>query len=279
LKVIIHKFNDYDRRRSITLVPLGDIHIGADACNEGRLKNVIKRIEDDPNCFWIGMGDYADFIQRSDPRFNVGGLADWIQMADLVDLSRAQRDRFLGFIKPIAHKCLAFLQGNHETSITRHYERNVYYEMTMAIREMGDLDDIALDYNGWLALKFYAGKKESNTVRIYLHHGFVGGKLAGAKALNMQRMLWVFDADLILMGHSHNVDISAQQVTGLSDYGKIVEKRRIGAYTGTFLSSFSESGSTYAEVKGYFPQPNSGIEVQIVRPLSHDSRIEVTSSI
>ena len=273
------EFFNVSRPDEFRIVPIGDIHIGAAACDEGRLRQVVKSIHDDDNAYWVGMGDYCDFINRTDPRFNSGALADWIKIADLGDLAKAQRDHFFDIIKPIAAKCLALVEGNHETAITRHYERAIFSEIVTGVKTMGghEVDyQLGVGYTGWLLLVFHRGKKRSHTttIKINLHHGFVGGKLAGAKALNMQRWLWTHEADVVVFGHSHNTASQVEAVEALDDGGNVKHKSRIGIYSGTFLNSYNEGAATYAEIKGYFPNPNTGVEL-ILRPGAADQRQRV----
>ena len=276
MRVIFRDFFDVSRGDTFRIVPLGDVHIGARACDEKRLRNVVQSIADDPNAYWIGMGDYCDFINPSDPRFSAGSLAKWITVGDFVDLAKAQRERFNDIVAPIANKCLALVEGNHETAITRHYERHIYGEIVSGIKEAAGLDantKLAMGYGGYLILRFYrsAERKAQTTIKIKLHHGFVGGKLAGAKALNMQRMLVWNDCDIMLMGHSHNTGVQIEAVERVVGK-KVMSVPRYGAYTGTFLASYSnDAPATYSEVKGYFPMPVSGVEV-LLRPGAKDIR-------
>lgn len=259
------------RRDSLfRVIPLGDVHIGNAACDEKLFQQVVNRIADDPDCYWIGMGDYCEFIGGSDPRWSVGALAPWIRVAHLADLARAQRDRFLSMVRPIAGKCLGLLEGNHERAILKYYERSIYSDIVTAIKEMGDFPadhKLALGYYGWLLLRFKQDERRTRRViRINLHHGFVGGKLAGAKALNMQRWLWTHDADLVIFGHSHNSATQVESVESVSRSGRVQHQNRIGCYSGSFMS-----GAEYAEQRGYLPLPLGYVEI-LLHPGSHDPR-------
>ena len=92
------------RGDTFTIVPLGDIHLGNRAADEKLFGAVVQRIKDDATAYWVGMGDYCDFINRSDRRFSVTALADWLKVAHLADLAKAQRDRFLDHVLPIAEE-------------------------------------------------------------------------------------------------------------------------------------------------------------------------------
>ena len=255
----------------MTVIPLGDIHIGAKACDETRFKETVARIAGDENCYWIGMGDYCDFIQMLDPRFSSGGLAKWLINGDaLADLTRAQRDRFLNIIKPIAKQCLGLLEGNHETAITRHYERHIYGEIVTAIKEFAGVkesDPMGLGYNGWLNLKFRRhsgkGKPSGSEIKINLHHGYGGGRLAGAKALNLERRMAFYEADIVIFGHVHKPMIipgARQRLTGK----KVEDRKILGIISGTYLKSFSnDSPATYSEVAGYLPSYGGNVEITL----------------
>lgn len=274
MQVITRTIPCPSRHDALTIVPIGDVHIGAAACDEDLLRRVVQRVADDPTCFWLGMGDYCEFIPVHDhKRFNSATLSPWILTGHLGDLARAQVKRFLDIVRPIAPKCLALLAGNHETFIHQHFERDVYSEIVTGIKEeAGWKDDypLALGYNGWLILRFYRAKdlidKKSSsvsTIRLRLHHGFTGGKLAGAKALDMQRWLWSHDCDLLLFGHSHHTGIQPEGVEMVDAAGNVRIQVRKGAHTGTFLRSFNVGAASYSEVKGYMPLPISGVEIHL----------------
>jgi len=274
VKVLIRNFYNTSRGDRMTIVPLGDVHLGNAACDEKLFRSVVKRIEDDPDCYWFGMGDMCEFINPSDPRWDVASLASWIKMVHLGDLAKAQKDRFLEIVEPIAPKCLGLIEGNHEGTIKKYYERDIYSDIVTGIKEAGGFDadhQLALDYCGWLILRHYQRAEGERggaawSTRISLHHGFVGGKLAGAKALNMQRWLWTHDCDLAVFGHSHNASTQVEAVESIATSGRVMHQHRIGCYGGSFMN-----GAEYAVRKGYFPIPKTHIEIHL-RPAAHQPR-------
>ena len=269
MRVIRREFFNVKRPDLFKIVPLGDVHIGAAACDEQLFRAVVKGIARDDDAYWIGMGDYAEWINVRDRRFNAETLADWISMADLPDLARVQMEYFLDIVNPIAHKCLALVEGNHEISIKKFTERDVYREIVSRVKGVGGMasvDKLAIGVYGWEQLVFYRSrrKERAHTININLHHGFVGGKLAGSKALNMQRWLWTHNADICFWGHSHNVGIQPEAVEEIDDVGNVRIMIRRGAFTGTFLRTINIDGpSTYSEEKGYFPLPYGGVMAEL----------------
>lgn len=249
--------------------PIGDVHIGARACDEALLERAVRYIASTDDCYWIGIGDYCDAINVRDPRADLETLADWITVADLVDVVQAQKARFLDAVRPIASKCLGLAKGNHEYSIQKHYERDLYSELVTEIKAAGGFPadhGLAFGTYGWLQLAFYWTDKRggSRLVTGNVHHGFAGGKLAGGKALSMERWLWTHDCDFVVFGHSHNADLFRAAVESVDRYGHVQVKTRKGGYAGTFLRTVNDDGpSTYSERAGYFPLPTGGIEIEI----------------
>lgn len=267
--VIRREFHGVARTDHFTIIPIGDIHLGAKACDEAALKSVVDRVKREDNTFWLGLGDFCEFINMKDKRFSVDQLASWIDVGSMIDLAKAQKERFLDFLSPIANKCLALIQGNHESVIQRFYERDIYSEIVTGIKQAARYpaeERLGLGYTGWLRLVFYRGKKKAgaSTIDINLHHGFVGGRLAGAKALNMQRWLWNHAADIVIFGHSHNTMAQVESVELLDRNNNIVIETRRGCYSGSFLrTGTQDSSSTYSERAGYFPLPLGGCEIQL----------------
>lgn len=283
MRVLHREWHNLSRADEFHLYPIADPHIGAAACDEDKLKSLVAIIAADDRAYWVGGGDYCDFVNRSDmKRFDPLAMASWLTVADLADLARAERDRFLDITKPIAGKCLGLLTGNHEDAILRHYERDVYSDIVAATKEHGNFPadhQLALGYSGYLDLNFYRSEKKSAGTKIIisLHHGYTGGRLAGAKALNMQRWLWTHDCHLALFGHSHNTEIQIESVEYVDVKGNIKYQNRIGAFMGTFLRGNINDIDTYSSRAGYAPMPVSYLEVTLRPGDSHGQFVQVAA--
>lgn len=272
MRIIKREFENVTRPDTFHIIPIGDVHVGAAACDEEKLKRDVERIAKDPSAYWIGLGDYADFINMKDPRFNPGSLASWIGIGDLADLAAAQRDYFLDMVRPIARKCLALVEGNHEGAIAKHYERSIYWEIASGIKQAAGWPadyPLTTGIYGWLRLLFRRSTEHAR-FDVNLHHGYVGGKLAGGKALEMQRWLWTHDCDVAIFGHSHNTEVQVEEVEAVDQYGGLTRRKRYGCYAGSYLRTVNEDGpATYSEAKGYLPLPNVGVEIWLT-PGVHD---------
>jgi len=283
--VIIKEFYNVKNNDVIEIIPIGDTHLGSIACLEKELAKIIDHIATHENSYWIGMGDYCEFINMSDPRFDPGSLATWIKLSDLKNLSMVQKEKFLSMIKPIAHKCLAMVKGNHEGVIQKFYEHDIYSAIVTEVKKMGGMSEdtkLAIGMYGWLSLKIYLGNTKISgcrNVKINLHHGFTGGRLSGAKALNMQRWLWSHDADVVIWGHTHNKMLQPEAVEILAKNDKIIIQERIGIISGTYLAGVVEGASTYSEEKGYLPLPAGKTPKLYIKITTHKPRPNITAEV
>lgn len=210
------------------------------------------------------MGDYGDYININDKRFNANTVAPWMRN-HFDDLSRAQTKRFLEIMEPIADKCLALIEGNHERTQANHFERNVYYDICDGIKRCAGLpesDPIGLGYTGWLILSLPKARdgrlsQGSTTLRINCHHGSGGARTRFGRLAKLEQYANYIDADLVLVGHMHVADkivIHYRSVKGQRE----VTRRRWAALTGTFLDMRNPDGYiTYSEEKMYTPLPPS----------------------
>ena len=270
----IWEFNDVKRSDIFSIKPIGDVHVGNVSAeeHEPKLKSLIKEILDDEFGYTILMGDMAEFINRDDKRFDPSSIASWINLHRL-DIAKAESDHVLDLIRPLAieKKILAVVKGNHEQSIARHTDRDVYGDIVNNVKQWGGFREerrLGVGMCGWVVLKFFRSpgnerKAGSKYVKISLHHGFVGGRLAGAKALNMERWLWNHECDLAFMGHSHDIKVLPGVVETVSTRtGKIERINRTGCITGNWLGQ-----AQYAREAGYFPCSVGYVDATI-RPMA-----------
>ena len=267
MEVVIRPIDHASRADKFRIYPLGDVHIGHKGCREDVFQEYVQKVAEDESAYWIGMGDALDCVQRGDKRFEVAELPEWIEVDDLTDIVAAQRDRFLALTEPIWHKCLGLLKGNHEDLICRRYERDVYRELVGAVRTKapwqpeksgpmkGDVK-MALGYEAIMRLTFrrHAGERvKAVNIDLFLHHGAGGGRLKGAKALNLQRAGWAFVVDAVIMGHTHDEVFEPVNRIGLSAGGRVYNKRTMGMVSGTFLDTHCQDGAAYVERALYWP--------------------------
>ncbi len=106
------------------LYALGDIHAGTIHCVEDDVKRKVNEIAHSPNTFWIGMGDYCEWITPKDKRFdpNLNSIAEWVEPDNV---AHCQTEWLKTLFTPIKKKCLGLIYGNHENSIRIYNHDNV----------------------------------------------------------------------------------------------------------------------------------------------------------
>lgn len=267
MRAVTKDINLAERGESFNLYPIGDTHIGAAQCDEAALKALVAEVAADPKGYWLGMGDLPDAIGRNvgDKRAEESALAPWLHGE--MRVFEKQRERVIETFKPIASKCLGLLEGNHEHAALHYHGTDMYYAVAEALqREGGQAESLALGYLGFVRLRFRYrtqgaserkdnGGDKSYPYTIVAHHGWGGGRKAGAKALKLEDMCRLYDADIYLMGHVHS-EIPLKGVRlAVSTQGKIQERQWVSVMTGTFLRGhdLNSEASTYAEIAGYPP--------------------------
>ena len=247
-----HVINYESRSDTFHLWHLTDFHLGSIACDEKALKATIAQIADDPFAIWTGGGDFCEFINPTDRRFDPIEVADWITVADLADIALAQCNHTIGLLKPIADKCLGSIMGNHDEYITRTHYRNPHSYICGAL----GIPDLGGD-GAFINLRFKRAGGSIRSYRIALLHGWGGGRQPGGKMNKLRDALAAYDADIILLGHLH-VRYRLAAMTYSCTKHRIVTKKRLAVIGGAYLD-----GAGYAVRAGYPPAELGGVMISI----------------
>ena len=270
----IVKTIEHDSRSDVfTVVLLGDVHLGAAACDEVLFQQCINRIRDGANTFFIAMGDMADAVHRHDKRHREDTMARWLHGKGAI--IKHQRDRLIDLLRPIGPQCLAYVLGNHEDAIDKETSSDIYLDVIEAIRATPDTD-IRMGLSGWLLLKFRRTEKGgTQAYRFFLHHGWNGGDLMGSNALKLERLSESYEADVYVMGHTHKRIAFPTVVTGIDRNGNITAETRYHINSGSFLRCALPDAVTYTEAKGKKPVSLGWVELEL-RPGADGDKIRVS---
>jgi hypothetical protein len=262
IKVLKHRIR-YEISDEFRIYFITDPHIGSFFCDEDLLKADVKKIAEDPNAYWIGGGDYAEFINRSDKRHRESTLAPWLHGKD--DISELQIKRIAKIVEPIRDKCLGLCKGNHEDFILDRYERDVYAHIV----EMTTSPDrqIRLGWGGFVVIFWDDGSKARWKTTIFAHHGSGGGLLPGGHALTLGRLPTWYDFDIAMLGHRHIKQWVPNTKTRPSARGDHLEQQEQHMFFGgTYHKSVDlEKGDieSYAEGKLLPPKAVGGVVTKI----------------
>lgn len=281
MRVVRRNFDNVSRQDEFKIHFLGDTHVGHPGVFDKVVKRAVARVADDPQAYWIGMGDQVHAINTKDARFDPDILPDWVLRAPparsramLGDLVTAQRQKFMELHAPIAHKCLGLLEGNHEQKVRKWTERNVHQELCDAMCVAGDFEpgtELNVGYSGFIKLSFARGVKNGrrvgvSTILLNCHHGATIGEA------RHKEYILTTDADIVAWGHSHKIGTKQFRIRSLAG-DKYVELDRWGLWTGTFQQDSVVDQTTWGETKGHL-SPVAGI-IAVLRPgaQNHNDRI------
>lgn len=254
----IERIVEYSSRSDVIRVtPVFDLHWGSALCDEERFRRDVKEIAADPNHYWGLGGDWGEYVMRRDNRFSGDHeLAPWLRGKK--DIAMRTTESFLEVTEPIWHKCLFAALGNHDWYIEYAFDKDAYRDILTRISHVDEVIDspIALGMEGFVVCRFRRkGEKSASTwsVTLYVHHGYGGGRLAGAHALDLQRTLKDMECDIALKGHRHVVQYVPNTKIRPSARGNKTECRTQGGlFVGTYRDVLYDTvEADYSIRKGY----------------------------
>jgi len=242
-----------------SIIPMGCVHLGNDNSEKEKFKNMVDYIKNKEKTYWVGMGDYCDFINYKDKRFDPGTIDQKYSIKSLKTLHQEETKEMAEILKPIANKCIGLVEGNHEQTIDRDYLFNpVDYLAT-------ELNTVNLSYISIVSLLFDRGSHSTRGVDIFLWHGDGSVANDGGALNKVMRLESKFDADIYLMAHVHR-KVCGTRIKHFKTRSKVpllLQKKKLFGVTGTFLSTYQQDKKSYGEKPAYDPTPIGVLKITI----------------
>lgn len=248
---VIEKIISYKRPDNFYFYPFNDFHGGSIDCVEGHLENRILECANRPNSYALGIGDYNDCITKNDPRFNICGLAPWVEKSNIVE---SQRNWTSKLLKPLTDegKLLCLGTGNHEEEIHMRHDNDIVRNICK---------DLNVPYAGYSYFLILTFRRKGGASRQYITHCWHGAGAAqteGARLMRLMRLVNDVQAHIYLMGHLHAITIhTPERLTCVR--GRVKSVKLIAAITGSWLKTYTQPregqtlNPTYGEKAGYKP--------------------------
>jgi len=228
MKIQVLKTN----RNHIYVVPLGDLHVGSlhfTKKSEEKLRGYVKWIKNTPGAYTVLMGDLINCATLGSPSN---------PFEQNMDLSE-QIETVVELLKPIKHKILGAISGNHESRL----EGYAGYNPTISICDR--LGVYYLGYDGVIIFRLgcHSSKKGKQrnpraTFSGYFHHTTGGGSTIGGKINRVDKLRdIVVDADFYCGAHNHLLGCVHTAVRRINPTkGTVDELRQMIIDTGGYLS-------------------------------------------
>lgn len=225
LMPVINLLTLEDHPNKLTIVPLADAHYGSREFNETRWHEAIKRIQDDPDCYCVLVGDLLDTALRS----SVGDV--YRAMAS----PREQKEWLINELKPIKDKILGAVGGNHERRMIRETDSDPLYDVMLALGRENVYRQSLCFMQVKLTSKSNGKDKQRQEFSFLLTHGVGGGQYIGSSANRVQNFAMSFEGiDCVVSGHTHKPVTFPVNKLVFED-GRVRSKQFVVAVASSFL--------------------------------------------
>lgn len=246
LKMNFYRFTFQQNPKDFKLIPLFDIHFGSVLHNNILWNKVVKLILE-KNCYCYIGGDILEFVNVDHKHFCYKNLPPDFQ---------TNLDRILSYsveyaiekLQPIKDKILFIHAGNHDV---RFLDRIGFDPITAIAKEL----DIKYYTNSYEVLcKFIFKNKRTYTFDLYSHHGVGISTKAGSLINRLEDILSSFDADIYIMGHSHQLIFTYKNFLFLNNTGtQLLKRKKYMLRVGGFRDSRTKNFADYSEKLGHKP--------------------------
>ena len=242
------------KSNSIRIIPIGDIHLGNINCNIQKLKDTLDWIKNKPDTYIIGMGDYIEGINFTDPRFNPNSIPEEY-LRRLADVVIFEKEELVKLLYPVRDRIICMIEGNHERKVRDKYHYDVQEEICK------DLNAKNASPISYIRLKF---PREYHTRSLVIHayhgtHAPSEGTTALRQLIQSSRNK---EADIFLCAHSHHLITTSEPYIS---YGRsnLMQRKRYYGVTGSFLESYTSKGENYVEMKGDNPRKTGVLRIDV----------------
>jgi len=193
---------------------------------------------------------YRDHLRGYRADANSQAALDAWSKKDVRDLAK--------LLKPIRHKIIGAIKGNHLFEFSDGVNTEQYLCQLLDIPYLGPMAAVRLEFRD------KAGRMAHQMTLVGHHNGGSnGGGSPGADVTAMKRLENAWDADIYVLSHTHRRGFIKEPILTLSAKGepRVVERCKVFIRSGAFLKGYKDDFPTvdkfhapnYAEEKAYRP--------------------------
>jgi hypothetical protein len=226
--------------RYVTAYPIGDLHVEKITFDEARFKRYVKTIAEDPNGFWVFVGDAVEGRTPDMAKYDPDIIYDVYKNSDY--LFRVQ-SKLEELFKPLRDRPGVVVKGNHDE-----YQKWAGISNYLASISGG----FYLDGEGLFRVNADLGGKTRSLIG-YARHIVSGGSTPGAKLNAASKLGSLVEADMYFAGHIHNHASHIYPNYTLPRRGnlQLISKDKATFIATSFLTPRVEGVVDYSGRKGY----------------------------
>lgn len=230
---VINRLPLAEHPNKLTIIPLADAHYGSQEFNETLWHNTIRRIQDDPHCFAVLVGDLIDNTLKS----SVGSVYESTCSPSV------QKEWLYNELLPIRDKLLGAVGGNHERRSNKEADDDPLYDVMVRLGK----EDVYRQNICFMQVRMTyisedrqkgEGKRERfrYAFSFALTHGAGGGMYIGSSANKVQTYAMSIEGiDCMITGHTHR-PITFPVAKLLFVNGCVQRKQFVVAVASSFLN-------------------------------------------
>ena len=211
----------------LNLYQFGDTHQLFSATDVGAQREAAEELKNDPFGLGVHLGDWLEGIDVQDWRFDASEMPKGIKGRQLRYIFKHSQESFLKTWEPAFGKFTAGILGNHDTKAEGKASMPLVEEIC---------EDMSTDEQectllggthqcGWLLIRLHDTKgKVRYTMRVFMIHGWGGGRKRGSASNKLEDVMLEKDADIIMMGHHHKPVNSDGISEYVNNHGKCIQK-------------------------------------------------------
>ena len=153
------------------------------------------------------------------------------------------------FLTPYASHILFLGEGNHETSVIKHFGINLLAILRSRLKVHH------LGYSGWVQFFFEkatGGGRTSKT--LWFHHGGMGGEVTQGIGWAQKTQSYVHDVDIYVSGHRHNSWRTELQRLRITQRGKTYQDTALHISVPGMKDEYNPRGGFHVQ-RGRTPRP------------------------
>jgi hypothetical protein len=219
------------------LIPFGDIHRFAPLCDNEKWFEFLEWARNKPNCLFLGMGDYFDFMSFSERKAMTQTLHE-SSYQTIEDMILDHTNTLLDEIEFMRGKLIGLIEGNHYGMLQSGITTTQYMCEKLKVKYLG--------VSSFIRIGFTYGKK-SACIDVWAHHGRGASRLSGGSINTVEQMSNVGEANIYLMGHDHrkSVALKTRLALGQGCELKLSQHKILLGRTGSFLKGYVDGQPSY----------------------------------